>query len=346
MKISVIVPIYNSEKYLRNTIDSILNQTLDDFELILINDGSTDSSLSICKEYKKQDSRIVLINQKNCGVSITRNNGLKIAKGEYISFIDSDDWIRPNFLEKLYNAAIDNGNNADIVLCNRLISNGKTSWFLPFEEKQEFRKKNLKEYLHNVLLGNYESFVTNKLYKNDLIKKYNVRFIDSSFMEDNIFNLEIIDKSNLIIFIPDPLYIYRNVFNGLTNKIDKKRCESLLLNYQKKKIINEKYLSLKELEEFECYFMKVIVSIVFYDISITKKFDYQSFIQKYNLSENFKRCRNCNNQCYSWCNDIKNYYNGKKVQIMKKIILKKTSVIIRNFYQKLFYICFFYKRKE
>ena len=105
-EISIIVPVYNAENYLDNCIKSILNQTFEDFELILVNDGSTDKSSHICNYYKKIDSRIKLINKKNGGVSSARNKGLEVAIGKYIGFVDSDDYIHPKMYETLYNYII------------------------------------------------------------------------------------------------------------------------------------------------------------------------------------------------------------------------------------------------
>ena len=100
--ISIIVPVYNAEKYLRRCIDSILSQSFTDFELILIDDGSTDLSPQICDEYASRDNRIKLIYKKNAGVSAARNDGLDIAQGEFITFVDSDDWVDERYLECLY----------------------------------------------------------------------------------------------------------------------------------------------------------------------------------------------------------------------------------------------------
>ena len=101
--ISIIVPVYNAEKYLSRCIDSILRQTFADFELILVNDGSSDKSKEICEKYLESDPRIKLINQENSGVSAARNTGLDNASGEYIGFVDSDDFIEKNMYEELYN---------------------------------------------------------------------------------------------------------------------------------------------------------------------------------------------------------------------------------------------------
>ena len=114
-KISVIVPVYNVEKYLRKCIESILNQTFREFELILVDDGSTDSSGKICDEYALKDSRIKVIHKENGGASSARNAGLDVAKGEYIGFVDSDDWIEMDMYGELYRLIKEN--NTDISVC-------------------------------------------------------------------------------------------------------------------------------------------------------------------------------------------------------------------------------------
>ncbi len=120
-KISIIVPVYNVENYLKKCLDSIVNQTFKDIEIILINDGSTDNSLNICKEYAKKDHRIRLINKPNGGLSSARNVGIDLSTGEYLGFVDSDDWIALNMYEKLYNLC--KIFNADISQCKYIRNN-------------------------------------------------------------------------------------------------------------------------------------------------------------------------------------------------------------------------------
>ena len=112
MKISIIVPVYNAEKYIGTCIDSILKQTYQNFELLLINDGSSDNSLEVLNQYSKKDKRIRVIDQKNIGVAKTRNKGIQLARGEYIAFIDNDDYIDEDYLEQFMNVC----NNQDIVI--------------------------------------------------------------------------------------------------------------------------------------------------------------------------------------------------------------------------------------
>ena len=116
--ISIIIPVYNSEKLLKQCLDSVLNQTLNNIEIICVDDGSTDNSFEILKEYEKKDNRVIALTQKNSGAGVARNKGVEIAKGKYIAFIDSDDWIEHDALEKLYNN-IEN-NDSDMVLFNSI----------------------------------------------------------------------------------------------------------------------------------------------------------------------------------------------------------------------------------
>ena len=115
-KISIIVPIYNTKKYIDRVVNCLINQTYHNLEIILVDDGSTDGSSMLCDKYKKKDNRIKVIHQKNSGVSVARNVGLKHATGEYIGFVDSDDYISLNMYETLYNNLINT--NSDISVCN------------------------------------------------------------------------------------------------------------------------------------------------------------------------------------------------------------------------------------
>ena len=111
VKVSIIVPVYNVEKYLRKCLDSLVNQTLKDIEIICINDGSTDDSLNILQEYAREHHNVVVIDQENQGVSIARNNGINKAQGDYIGFVDPDDWVEPDMFKILYEKAEENKNS-------------------------------------------------------------------------------------------------------------------------------------------------------------------------------------------------------------------------------------------
>ncbi|MGL5904566.1 MAG: glycosyltransferase family 2 protein, partial [Cetobacterium sp.] len=204
-KISIIVPVYNAENYLEKCIDSVLNQTFRDFELILVNDGSLDSSGAICDEYSQKDKRIIVIHKKNGGQSSARNAGLDIVKGEYIGFVDSDDWIEPEMYEILYNNIFET--HSDISICKtRLVKQNSK------EEKIECSNKKYifegKEIYDKVFINNiFEWGPCNKLYK--FSKIFNIRFLEGRVYEDVVYNLFVYKNVNKISYIDNFLYNYR-----------------------------------------------------------------------------------------------------------------------------------------
>ena len=181
-KISLIIPVYNVQEYIEKALQSVVNQTFKDFEVIIVNDGSKDQSVEIVKKFIKKYDNFRLINQENQGLSGARNTGLKEAKGEYIAFIDSDDFIENNFLEELYNLAVDN--DADISYCNCKIYYPKMNWSLamPFVSRSKVysKQKALKTLIMDVRLHHY---AWNKLYKKTLFTDNNIDF-PNMFFED------------------------------------------------------------------------------------------------------------------------------------------------------------------
>lgn len=178
-KISVIIPVYNVEKYLCECLDSVINQTLQDIEIICINDGSTDNSLEILKKYAKNDNRIVIIDKKNEGAGEARNKGLDKASGEYLAFLDGDDFYNLDYLEKIYAKA--KLTNADIVVCAANSFNDGTketkpmSWSLRMDlipQKEIFNYKDFSNYIFNC----FQNWNWNKLYKNNFVKSNNIYF--------------------------------------------------------------------------------------------------------------------------------------------------------------------------
>ena len=232
-QISIIVPVYNSEKYLDACIDSILSQSFRDFELILVDDGSKDSSAQICDEYASQDTRVRVIHKANGGVSAARNDGLDIAKGEYITFIDSDDWVEREYLETLSNYR-----DYDIVFFSHRViyEDGYISEFL-FEAK-EGDKQNLWKIVADLKKNNTDwnffGYTWNKMLRRDIIEKYKIRFIEGlRISEDEVYTLDYCTHAKSIKVFPLCLYNYRVLGNGLTatkNSADeyKKLAESYL----------------------------------------------------------------------------------------------------------------------
>lgn len=199
--ISIIVPVYNISKYLPRCIDSILGQTFTDFELLLIDDGSKDNSGKICDEYAVKDSRVRVFHKKNGGVSSARNLGLENAKGDYVMFVDSDDYMLPTMCELMLQT-IEN-KNADLVVCGTTETGGGF-WRPRFDE--DFSKEQLKERFISLLHTELLSPPWNKIYKKEKIG--NLRFREEvSFGEDLLFNIQYLDTCEKISFIKDaPFY--------------------------------------------------------------------------------------------------------------------------------------------
>ena len=212
--VSIIIPIYNNEKYLKQCIDSLINQTLSNIEIICVNDGSTDSSLSIVENYAQQDKRIVIINQNNQGQSLARNKGMEVAQGEYIGFLDSDDWADTQMFEKLYKHA--KQYHSDITMCSITTFDEYTEKYSttdPYMTLDLFPKS-----FENRLFSNKETFnfifricVTpwNKIYKTDFLRKNNIKFVEKLNYEDNVFSLETMLNTDKISIIKEPLVFYR-----------------------------------------------------------------------------------------------------------------------------------------
>lgn len=204
--ISVIVPVYNSELFLDRCLSSVLSQTFVDFEVLLINDGSTDSSVTICERYEKEDSRIRFFNRSNHGVSATRQFGIDHCRGKYCIQIDSDDWIDNNCLELLYKKAIDT--NSDIVYMG-LIEEYLDKSVLA----RVYKSNNIDDYLSALLNGKCWGTVWNKLVLKSLIKNYNISFSNSVCMwEDLSFICKCMMCAKSISFC-DTVYYHYNKSN-------------------------------------------------------------------------------------------------------------------------------------
>lgn len=189
-KVSVIIPVYNAAKYLRECLDSILNQTLRDIEVICVDDGSTDNSLTILSEYANKDSRVKIIQQKNQFAGVARNNGMRKARGEYLAFIDSDDFFELDGLENLYSLCIKY--NLDFVKCSSFVFDNKTKenrkedYFINANFPKDSRNKvvNFKETLDLVKVGDVP---WNGLYKKEFLQQYDIQFPDLFAINDHSF---------------------------------------------------------------------------------------------------------------------------------------------------------------
>ena len=203
-KVSVIVPVYKAEAYLHRCVDSLLAQTFKDFEILLIDDGSPDTSGKICDEYAIRDSRVRVIHKNNGGVSSARQCGLDNAIGEYVIHADPDDWVNPDMLYELYNNAIEN--NSDMVLCD---------FYVNYEHRNQevYSNQNPQrldcDSIIRGMLNNIHGSCWNKLVKRSCFLKYNVRFLNElNFCEDLYVNLALLKNDIVVSYLPKAFYHY------------------------------------------------------------------------------------------------------------------------------------------
>jgi len=219
VKVSIIVPIYNVDKYLGKCLESLINQTLKNIEIICVDDGSVDNSLKILEKYAQQDKRIKVISKSNSGVSDARNMGLENAIGEYIGFIDPDDWIDLDYYEKLYSQAIKY--NCDIAVADikRVINNKQ------YISYTTGTTQIVDDYYKKLVICDVpdHSYVVNKIYKNSELKKYNMKFESGMYYEDLIFSPQILFYLKKLVTVPNVYYYYLKRKNSiLTSKSHKK----------------------------------------------------------------------------------------------------------------------------
>mgnify|MGYP004481074761 FL=1 len=206
--VSIIVPIYNAEQYLRRCVDSILNQEYTDFELLLVNDGSTDASGDICEEYGDRDPRVIVIQKENTGVSDSRNRALDRARGKYLQFLDSDDWITPDATRLFVRAAEEYGCDMVIsdfyrVVGERLSPKGD------IEEEGVLTREEFAAHMMENPADFYYGVLWNKLYRRDIVEEHNLRMdTDISWCEDFMFNLEYIRYAKVFYALHAPIYYY------------------------------------------------------------------------------------------------------------------------------------------
>ena len=244
-KVSIIIPVYNTEKYIEKCLNSLVNQTLKDIEIIIINDGSTDNSMITVRSFASKDSRIKILNQLNQKQGAARNNGMKIAQGEYIGFVDSDDWVDLDYFEKLYNTA--RQYDSDIALATNVrIGGGKTKKRLNIE-RVEF----VTSLQDKIDIGKQPNnpCQTNKIYRTSLLKKHNILFPERVYCEDKLFTMQAVYYANGIVTVPNINYYYFRNSNSTVNtrKIqhtknwinDKRLAHRQVLDFLKSKIETE-----------------------------------------------------------------------------------------------------------
>lgn len=314
--ISIIIPVYNSEKYLKQCLDSVLNQTFPDFECICINDGSIDKSLSILQEYANKDKRFKIIDKKNEGVSIARNTGIENAFGEYITFIDSDDWVEISYLVKLYNCIV--GKEVDSVVCSLKIYNA-TSGIIQTDSNvrkltklykklvgQEFKnKKDIFKFVSN------SRSVCCKLYNISIIKNNKIMFFDNICGdEDYSFNIIFNMYAKNIIFIKDELYVYRKQIKSLTSNDERLRIETFYSFVELIKELDKRNFNSNEIKQ-------ICIDNLLYRIGKISK-----NVSKQNRQEILQSI----NQILFYMSN-----NSKNIGLIYKLKLKLSIFIFKNF---------------
>lgn len=237
-KVTIIVPVYNAERYINKCIKSILSQTLDLIELILLDDGSVDQCGKICDAIAEKNNNIKVLHLENGGPSRARNKGIKIAKGKYIGFVDADDYIDPQMYEKLYECA--ENNQSDMVICRYSIDDGEK--ITPVEINYE-AVYNGKEQIKNDLISLYSKryheglySVCNKLFSNNLLQTNHIQFNENLIRaEDAWFVFDYLKVSNKINYLKKAFYYYRQVPTSTMHTIQKDR-------YERSKEFREKVL--------------------------------------------------------------------------------------------------------
>jgi glycosyltransferase involved in cell wall biosynthesis len=315
-KISIIVPVFNVENYIHDCIKSILNQSFIDFEVILVNDGSSDQSGQICDEYAKKDKRIAVIHKENGGQSSARNRGIDIAKGEYIGFIDSDDWIDLDMYKILYEKAIEM--EADISACNIVEyqkDSSKRLFCLDLTDRIFDRDAAIGEiYLNERLTFS----PCNKIYKRELFN--GLRFKEGYILEDMDFAYKIIHRSNKIFYTGKPLYNYRyNDKSTLRKTFSKKRIDE----YQVRKDMYTFYLENYPEHANEVYAELVLKGLELY-INVEKYYRNEKKQYKYLIAVDREKLKSVVS---------KNDYNRKKkILLMIGLISPELLVKVYRFY--------------
>lgn len=339
VKVSVIIPVYNVEKYLDRCIQSILNQTLKEIEIILVDDGSSDNSSQICDEYSKKDNRIKVIHKKNEGLGFARNSGMEIARGEYIAFVDSDDFIEKNGFEYMYKISVENKVDMCMSGYYKYNSQNKT------KEKIEIIKKittyegdevklcacrmigSLPEELKDEYYG---MSVWKNLYFLNFLRKNNLKFNSEReyVSEDAIFHLNCVPKMKKVIIIPESFYNYCDNTNSIT--LSKTFRESKFEEYKKLYFKEIEILSkYNEIEQDKFYVARMFLGNIRAHI---KQLEKSNNSLKYKFQQIEKICND------SLVKDILSWYPYKKNPRAQRIysdLLKRKKIFLLWFLAKL-----------
>ncbi|WP_313581101.1 glycosyltransferase [Chishuiella sp.] len=318
-KISVIIPVYNTEKYLSKCLESVINQTLKDIEIIVINDGSTDSSQNIIDLYTSKDDRIISIIKKNGGLSDARNMGIDNSNGNYLAFIDSDDYIDEYMLENMYN--LSQKHQSEIVLCDLVKVNEKGEEFRDLPQSPQLADKIiLKDDF--TIFGEMSCFACNKIFKKSLFNKH--RFKKGIHFEDIELIPKLVLDSTVISKINQPFYKYFERQDSITKSHTKRGLDMFLAvnevsNYFKNSVYNNSKTDLKRFQIFQGYYSYLAYVAYVKDKSLKKNmlFALSEFLFSNSINKkeiiNYKRFNN--NYLMSLPNKKKIFYLLAQIDI-------------------------------
>lgn len=266
-KITVIIPVYNVEMYLKEAIESVINQTYQNLEILLIDDGSTDNSGKICDEYAKKDNRITVFHQENRGLSGARNTGLRNATGKYIMCLDSDDKFELEACQIMYDAIKDT--NADYMIANYInIDEDGTRWENPVFKKDKYSafKLSIKDYEKSFYIMN--SGVCNKIFRKSFLDSLQIEFVERLPAEDAIFTTYCFIKSKNVYYIPNIIYQYRQRYSdSISSSCSKKYFDGINQAYR---IIYENFRDNNELGFYRYFYAKSMNYILYKFIDSTQ----------------------------------------------------------------------------
>lgn len=255
IKVSIVIPVYNVEKYVRRCLDSVVNQTLKEIEIIVVNDGSLDNSLKICEEYQRRDKRIKLYSKKNTGLGLTRNYGLEKANGEFVAFLDSDDYVDLDYYEKLYNKSINNNLDVCYSNCKNLDDKGMINNSKRYKFKSDVINSDdvLDVMLKKIYISGKKIPMSScmALFRKKIIDKYKLKFESERkyISEDYLFTIDFIHYSERVSYENSVSYYYCYNGSSLTRSYKENRFEmsKIFIDEMKRKL--KKYNLLKKYEK-------------------------------------------------------------------------------------------------
>ncbi|PSA97676.1 glycosyltransferase family 2 protein [Bacillus halotolerans] len=230
--VSLLVAVYNTETYIRNCLESLKNQTLDNIEIIIVNDGSADASPDIAEEYAEKDKRFRVIHQENQGLGAVRNKGIEAARGEFVAFIDSDDWIEPDYCLQMVQAASE---ETDLVICNYAAEFEDTEKTVVSDIAETYQDQPKESYIKALFEGKVRGFSWNKLYRRSMIDAHRLSFPlrgELEHVEDQFFSFRAHFFASSVSYVKAPLYHYRIHLSSIVQGYQKKLFESGLALYQ------------------------------------------------------------------------------------------------------------------